>query len=123
MVSVEHFQHFYDSRRKCLQTRARGRGRRARARLQRVDDGLEVDIDERAGTRRLRRQQNTAHAAAARAHRQLTLGSITRAVKCLAATPIAEPTDATVETLRCSTPHCPTTSSPSVHNGSSDGDA
>ena len=85
----------------------RGRGRRARTRLQRVDDGLEVDIDERAGTRRLRRQQNTAHAAAARAHRQLTLGSITRAVKCLAATPIAEPTDATVETLRALHPTAP----------------
>ena len=82
-------------------TRAsRGRAQRACARLQRIDAGeaLLNEVDGPDAT--AANHHDTQHKRAARAHRFLTLGSVSRASKSLEALPMAEPTPATLAALR-----------------------
>ena len=89
---------------------SRGRASRTRGRLERIDRGEAVDGAARpdvGAPDRAQRPNHELHKRAARAHRQLTLGSVTRAAKCVEALPIAEPTAATVELLRALHPAAP----------------
>ena len=80
---------------------SRGRARRTRVRLQRLDadedpNGSVEAPDAQPHTRRV----DDKYRLAARAHKHLTLGSISRAAKCLEALPIADPNNETMEALR-----------------------
>lgn len=82
-------------------TRAsRGRAQRACARLQRIDAGEALLNEEDGPDATAANHHDTQHKRAARAHRFLTLGSVSRASKSLEALPMAEPTPATLAALR-----------------------
>jgi hypothetical protein len=74
--------------------------------LQRLNDGLEVEerIDERADARQRARQQDWLQQVAVRIHRQLMLGSVSRAAGIMGALAIAEANAANIEVLRALNP-------------------
>ncbi len=76
---------------------SRGRLRRTRARLERAANGVDPDAD---AQQRPRRAMPPQHKKAKRMHRLLTLGSITRAARCLEALPIVDPTEEVLAVLR-----------------------
>lgn len=85
---------------------SRGRARRVRTRLQLIDAG-EEPTGPAAAARRPRRPAPAKHKLAARVHRNLQLGSISRAAKCLEALPLQDPTDEAIEVLRALHPSAP----------------
>jgi hypothetical protein len=88
---------------------SRGFTRRLCARLSHHAAGEPIDVpDAGDGTRHgLMRARDTLHKQAARAHRQLTLGNVSRAAKCIQAAPLAETTEATMAALRALHPSAP----------------
>ena len=89
---------------------SRGRARRVCTRLQHIDCGEDIDeplMHEAGDQQPQRRARHAKLQQVARAHRQLTFGSITRAAKCLEAAPMAQPTPATISLLQALHPSAP----------------
>jgi hypothetical protein len=88
---------------------SRGRRRRINIRLDRYNAGEELDEpdDDAQPQARPRRARHPKHTQAARAHRQLTLGNISRAAKCIEAAPLAELNEANLAARRALHPAAP----------------
>lgn len=90
---------------------SKGRSRRTRARLQRIESGMDVYASRQP---RNRAANDPKYKLASRMHRLLTLGSVTRAAKCLEALPLAQPTAHTMAALQALHPSAPPPPAPAT---------
>ena len=90
---------------------SKGRSRRTRARLQRIESGMDVYASRQP---RNRAANDPKYKLASRMHRLLTLGSVTRAAKCLEALALAQPTTDKIEALRALHPSAPPPPAPAI---------